>query len=162
MRPPPEGALYHRLASERFDEVLEHVLAGGAQAVVLPRTDTQRDRYAGRAAVPAHAVDGRSLLALADAFVGGGGTMTREAALLGTPAYTVFAGELAAVDAELIRRGLLSDLRTGALPAFGKKGPTERAATPEAARLLSDAIVAATRAAARDSRRPSSRARRRV
>jgi predicted glycosyltransferase len=37
--------------------------------------------------------------------------MNREAALLGTVAYTVFVGRLAAVDAELIRRGLLHDLR---------------------------------------------------
>ncbi|HET6498379.1 MAG TPA: hypothetical protein VFH17_04960, partial [Coriobacteriia bacterium] len=32
--------------------------------------------------------------------------------VLGTPAYTVFAGELGAVDAELVRRGLLT--RVGA------------------------------------------------
>ena len=31
--------------------------------------------------------------------------MTRESALLGTPTYTVFLGELAAEDAELIRLG---------------------------------------------------------
>ena len=37
--------------------------------------------------------------------------MNRESALLGTPTYTMFAGRLAAVDAELIRRGLLQDLR---------------------------------------------------
>ncbi len=37
--------------------------------------------------------------------------MSREAALLGVRAYTMFAGRFAAVDAELIRRGLLHDLR---------------------------------------------------
>jgi predicted glycosyltransferase len=48
--------------------------------------------------------------------------MTREAALLGTPTYTVSLAELAAVDAELIRRGLIVDLREpGGLPAVAKK-----------------------------------------
>ena len=61
--------------------------------------------------VPPHALDGSSLLYHADAMVGAGGTMNREAALLGTPTYTMFAGKLAAVDAELIRRGLMHDLR---------------------------------------------------
>jgi predicted glycosyltransferase len=37
--------------------------------------------------------------------------MNRESALLGTPTYTVFAGELAAVDQRLIREGRLHDLR---------------------------------------------------
>ena len=39
--------------------------------------------------------------------------MSREAAILGTPAYTVFSGKLAAVDQELIHRGWLVDLRQG-------------------------------------------------
>jgi predicted glycosyltransferase len=100
--------------------------------------------------VPPRAVDAVSLLALADVFVGGGGTMTREAALLGTPTATVFAGELAAVDAELIRRGLLVDLRRpGTLPRFEKKTPNRSTATREAAEALADAIVEAVRSASR-------------
>ncbi len=48
--------------------------------------------------------------------------MTREAALLGTPTYTVFMAKLAAVDAELIRRGLIVDLRApDGVPAVTKK-----------------------------------------
>jgi predicted glycosyltransferase len=63
------------------------------------------------AVVPEHAIDGSSLLACADVVIGAGGTMSREAALLGTPTYTVFAGRLAAVDAALIALGRLHDLR---------------------------------------------------
>ncbi len=33
-----------------------------------------------------------------DLVIGGGGTMTREAAVLGVPAYTYFAGKWGAVD----------------------------------------------------------------
>jgi predicted glycosyltransferase len=89
-----------------------------------------------RIRIPDAAVDGSSLLALADLTIGGGGTMNRESALLGTPTATVFAGALAAVDAELIRRGLLQDLRNGGRePVFEKK---TSAARP---RLRSDAIL---------------------
>jgi len=144
MRPPPEGALYHRHANERFDEILERALAARTRVVLLPRSDEQRARYEGRdgVVVPERAVDGRSLLATVDVFVGGGGTMTREAALLGTPTYTVFAGELAAVDAELIRRGLVVDLRDpSAEPRFEKSVERHPAATPAARDALARAIL---------------------
>ena len=50
--------------------------------------------------------------------------MNRESAVLGTPTYTVFAGPLAAVDAELIRLGRMRDLRSaGSRPALEKKAP---------------------------------------
>ena len=139
-RPPPEGALYHRDANERFDRLLDAALAReDVQVVLLPRTDEQRARYAarsGRVLVPEAAVDGGSLLALADLTIGGGGTMTRESALLGTPTATVFAAELAAVDAELIHRGLMQDLRDETRePLFRKKSSDERPP------LRSDAIL---------------------
>ena len=150
-RPPPEGALYHRAGNERFDELLE--LASrrdGVQVVVLPREDDQKARY-GRPGItmPAVAVDGRSLLAYADVVVGAGGTMSREAALLGAPAYTVFAGPLASVDAELIRLGLLRDMRKrGAeLRIVKRNGAGARPASPQrrevALRRLLDALAAA-------------------
>lgn len=50
--------------------------------------------------------DARSLLSYADLVISGGGTMTREAALLGTRAITFFDNPLA-VDRYLIQRGLL-------------------------------------------------------
>jgi predicted glycosyltransferase len=74
--------------------------------------------------VPELPPDGSSLLALADLVVGAGGTMTREAAILGTPTYTVFAGSLGAVDLELLRSGHMHDLRDPAVePSFVKKQP---------------------------------------
>ena len=159
-RPPPEGALYHRNANERFDEMLEAGLArDDVQVVLLPRTAEQRQRYARmseRIRIPGEAVDGGSLLALADLAIGGGGTMNRESALLGTPTFTVFAGKLAAVDAELIRRGLLQDVRTvGREPAFEKK-----AATPHPA-LRADAILELVIRTLRESASPGQGRRRR-
>ena len=147
-RPPPEGALYHRMANERFDEIVASALANdNVQIVLLARTREQRDRYGSlsdRVRIPEHAVDGRSLVALADLTVGAGGTMNRESALLGTPTYTVFAGRLAAVDAELIRVGRLCDLREpGRVPHFEKKPAGQSGVETERAEPILDAILRA-------------------
>ena len=114
-RPPPEGALYHRHGNVRFDELVEQAAQSDVRVVVLPRTRDQDKPFRGMKCVivPESPVNGVSLLSRADFFVGAGGTMSREAAILGTPAYTVFSGKLAAVDQELIHRGWLVDLRQG-------------------------------------------------
>jgi predicted glycosyltransferase len=81
------------------------------QTVVLARTEEQRDavRALGhpRTIVPERAVDGRSLVAFADLLVSAGGTMNREAAVLGTPVWSVFEGRPGAVDDRLVREGRL-------------------------------------------------------
>jgi uncharacterized protein len=95
--------------------VLERLSAAGAPTVVLPRTDEQRRGIAGLGipgvVVPARAVDGRSLVALSDLVVSAGGTMIREAAVLGTPAWSIFEGRLGAMDELLEREGKLRFLR---------------------------------------------------
>ena len=125
LRPPPHGALYHRHVNERFAALVDQARArDDVHALLLPRSAEQRAHYGALAGVhvPARSPDGRALLARADLVIGGGGTMNREAALLGTPAYTAFTGVLAAVDAELIRQGKLFDLRDPATdPAFVRR-----------------------------------------
>ena len=142
MRPAPEGALYHRMANEYFDKLLTQVRGNPAiQAVLLPRSDSDATRYGfGGITVPDRPVDALSLVASADVMIGGGGTMTRESALLGTPTYTVFIGRPAAVDAELMRLGLLYDLRAGGRPIFAKRSGPARPVTEEARREVLDAI----------------------
>ena len=112
VRTPPEVSLYHRHGNPLFDDVLERLGRDeGVQAVVLPRTAEQRDAVRARRltslVVPEHAVDARSLVALADLVVSAGGTMNREAAALGVPVYTTFAGRLGAVDESLVNDGRL-------------------------------------------------------
>ncbi|MGD9573592.1 MAG: DUF354 domain-containing protein [Thermoleophilia bacterium] len=113
LRPPPEVTLYHRGAStDLFAAVLARLLDDpDVQTVVLPRTAEQRESLAGgRAIVPDAPVDGPSLVAAADLVVSAGGTMNREAAALGVPAWTPFAARLGAVDAALIAEGRLRRL----------------------------------------------------
>lgn len=145
MRPAPDGALYHRMHNDRFDAVVEAALtAPNVFVVVLPRGAEQRARYRSdfpAAIVPVQAVDAMSLLALADLTIGAGGTMTRESAVLGTPTWTIFAGRLAGVDAELIARGLLNDLRErDGPPPFVAKAERSQP-LPERAAAILDVVV---------------------
>jgi uncharacterized protein len=148
-RPPPAGALYHRMTNERFDEVLAAARAQtDVQIVLVPRSPDQAARY-GRGVRIADAVDGPSLLAYADVAVGAGGTMNRESAILGTPTYTVFAGKLAAVDRELIRIGRLRDLREpGTSVRLVKKTPAGALAPPPGATSIRDTVVSTIEAVA--------------
>jgi predicted glycosyltransferase len=115
LRPPADVALYHRFENPLFDEILEHVgRRDGVRAVVLPRTPAQADRLRAldlpAVVVPEHAVDGASLVAGADVVVSAGGTMNREAAVLGTPVYTALAARLGGVDERLVAEGRLRPL----------------------------------------------------
>jgi predicted glycosyltransferase len=114
LRPPPEVTLYYRGAGDdAFSRTLDRLsdAAPRVQTVVLPRTDRQRDELRGRPViVPEHAIDGPSLIASSDLVVSAGGTMNREAAALGVPAYTPFAARMGAVDTELISAGRLRRL----------------------------------------------------
>ncbi len=108
LRPPATMSLYHRgLENTVFDDVLARLLASDAQVVLLPRTPEQAASFSGAAGVtiPGRPVDGPSLVWAADAVISAGGTMNREAAVLGVPTWTTFAGQLGAVDRWLIEQG---------------------------------------------------------
>jgi uncharacterized protein len=132
VRPPPDVALYHRKSNPLFPQVLERV--GNhphAQAVVLPRTDAQREYvrslHLPSVVLPEHAVDAQSLVALADLVVSAGGTMNREAVALGTPVYTTYGGRLGGVDEALIRDHRLRPLTDpGGLELVKRDGTAER------------------------------------
>jgi predicted glycosyltransferase len=107
LRPPATMSLYHRFKNPFFTEVLEHLLRTDAQVVLLPRTPEQAVEFgmASGVTVPERPIDGPSLVYAADVVISAGGTMNREAALLGTPTWTTFRGELGAVDRSLIESG---------------------------------------------------------
>ncbi|HYK06537.1 MAG TPA: DUF354 domain-containing protein [Gaiellaceae bacterium] len=126
VRTPPDVSLYHRHDNPLLAGVLERLGHDeSVHAVVLPRTAEQRVAIRSLALpslhVPEHAVDAQSLVALADLVVSAGGTMVREAAALGTPAYSIFTGRLGAVDDALIRDGRLVSLTDAAELAVRKR-----------------------------------------
>jgi hypothetical protein len=126
VRTAPSYAMYLRGSPDALlPRVLSRLNEADVQTVVLARTPEQADSVAGlgfdRLIVPPRAVDGRSLVAFADVLVSGGGTMNREAAVLGTPAWSIFEGRLGAVDEMLIREGRLHLLRDPAEIRLEKK-----------------------------------------
>src|ERR1700752_745583 len=133
MRPPAHDALYHRFQNTLFDEALEMLLANeNAQVILLPRNEAQREAYSGkkRLIIPAAPLDGANLIAASDLVISAGGTINREAAALGVPAGSIYAGRWAAVDEELVKEGRLrrianaEDLRD--LPIEKKQGTEPR------------------------------------
>src|ERR1044072_205156 len=116
-RPPAREALYHRFENELFDELLTRISSSdGVKIVLLPRTEAQRADYAERklanVIMPREALDGSNLIAAADLVISAGGTMNREAAALGVPAASVYAGKWAAIDEELVKEGRLQRVRS--------------------------------------------------
>jgi len=116
-RPPAHEALYHRFENALFDELLTRLsTTAEVKVILLARTEAQRVEYEARGwsnlILPRKALDGANLIAAADLVISAGGTMNREAAALGVPAASIYAGKWAAIDEELVREGRLRRLST--------------------------------------------------
>jgi len=81
------------------------------QAVVIPRYETQtallKEKLGKRATVCESTIDAASLISYASVFVGAGGTMTIEAALLGVPTFSCYPDKPFLVEKYLIKKGLI-------------------------------------------------------
>jgi predicted glycosyltransferase len=147
MRPPAHDALYHRFQNTLFDEALQILLANeSVQVILLPRNEAQRAAYAReRLIIPAAPLDGANLIAACDLVISAGGTINREAAALGVPAATIYAGRWAAVDEELVKEGRLrritnvDDLRSLSIEKKSSAQPRRAASViDEVVRLIFD------------------------
>lgn len=150
VRPPASEALYHRFENELFAELLARLLAQrGVKVLLLARGAEQREALSARFAsanlfAPREALDGANLVAAADLVVSAGGTMNREAAALGVPAATVYAGRWAAVDEQLVREGRLRRIGTREdleRLRVEKKGDTSPRRRTEARAEVADLIL---------------------
>lgn len=81
------------------------------QIVALPRYKEQipviQTTFGNKVTVPTKALDGPSLLFYTSVFIGAGGTMNAEAALLGTPTLSCYPGEPTLVERYLVKEGLI-------------------------------------------------------
>jgi predicted glycosyltransferase len=118
VRPHAPEALYHRGVENKVLDMLLNTLASNkkVRVIVLPRKAYQGDEIRTshpqeNIIIPQSTLDGGNLIAAADLVISGGGTMNREAAALGVPAYTVFAGKVASIDSYLAREGRLVFVR---------------------------------------------------
>src|SRR5215213_1763363 len=110
VRPPAHDALYHRFQNALFDDALAMLLANeSVQVILLPRNEAQRAAYSKeeRLIIPSAPLDGANVIAASDLVISAGGTINREAAALGVPALSIYAGKWAAVDEALVNEGRL-------------------------------------------------------
>jgi uncharacterized protein len=123
VRPQANWAHYHDRKSELLFEALIERLRRqqDAQVIVIPRTKAQCAELIAQYKLTGapfkvleQAVDGLSLMWFSDAVFSGGGTMVREAALLGVNVYSTFAGKLGAADQQLAMEGKLKLVRDAA------------------------------------------------
>lgn len=81
------------------------------QAVIMPRYNAQSaqltERFENRAIICKSAIDAPSLLAYSSVFVGAGGTMTAEAALLGIPTFSCYPGKPSLIEKYLVKKQLV-------------------------------------------------------
>jgi predicted glycosyltransferase len=118
VRPPATEAHYFVPQSEGlFASAMDFLLRlPDTKIILLPRSKSQeayvREKWPTwvnnrKVAIPEQALDGLNLLWHSDLVISGGGTMNREAAALGVPVYSIFAGKIGAVDKYLSESGRL-------------------------------------------------------
>ena len=118
IRPPANEAHYHNPKTDELFGLAVEFLSKktDVKLLVLPRNEKQaislRKRWPelfseGKMRIPEKVVDGLNLIWHSDLVISAGGTMNREAAALGVPVYSIFRGEIGAVDRYLARTGRL-------------------------------------------------------
>jgi uncharacterized protein len=118
IRPPATEAHYHNPEAEKLLEAVFEKLSAmpDVKVILVPRNQKQEadlraarpEMFAsGKMRVPRTVVDGLNLIWYSDLVISGGGTMNREAAALGVPVYSIFRGNIGAVDHYLAAAGRL-------------------------------------------------------
>ena len=110
IRPEPLTAQYYKAGLNFMDDLLI-ALKERFNLVVLPRSKVQESYYrqpkfAG-IYVPKKPIGLAEIMENCNLFIGAGGTMTREAAVLGVPTISIYQDELLDVDRYLIAKGAM-------------------------------------------------------
>jgi hypothetical protein len=153
-RPCSDNAHYGSNGNRALErQVLQRLIPQErVRIIALPRTARQARRLRafengnGKLRVHAVALDGPSAVHAADLVVSGGGTMAREAAVLGVPAISHFTGPLGAVDEFLAGQERIRLIRTRAdldrVGAVVRRPPAQPRANGGPLREVVDAICA--------------------
>jgi predicted glycosyltransferase len=118
LRSPASSAHYYNPETAKLlKSILIHLIRiPKVRIVYLPRNNKEKmwitgdkdfEFDKGKIIIPDRVLDGFNLLWHSDAVFSGGGTMIREAAILGVPAYSYYQGKMLSVDAHLLIMGKL-------------------------------------------------------
>ena len=110
IRPEPWTAQYYKGKRNFIDKLLIGI-KDKYEIILLPRGKVQeeyyrQDRFSG-ITVSDKSMNLNEIMSNCDLFIGAGGTMTREAAVLGIPTISIYQDELLDVDNYLIDKGLM-------------------------------------------------------
>jgi predicted glycosyltransferase len=102
IRPPEIKASYYKYSKQEVlsfaIKTIEFAIKSGYKVIYLPRYGDDNIakgfRNAKEVVIPDEGIDGTKVAYYAKAVISGGGTMAREAALLGTPGISIFPSEL--------------------------------------------------------------------
>jgi len=121
VRPPSFSAHYRNNLGEGLFYCLLRYLVRypQVQIILLPRTKAQESEIqariprevSGKLYIPDRPLNAQQLIFNSDMVFSGGGTMVREAALLGVPAYSIFCGKVGRVDVYLAEQNRLKFIR---------------------------------------------------
>ena len=110
VRPEPLTAQYYKGGLNFLDDTLEQ-LQGKVTVIVLPRDKTQAAHYKqskfSKVVVPDKPLEFDQIAEDCTLFIGAGGSMTRELAILGIPTISVYQDELLEVDKFLLEKGAM-------------------------------------------------------
>jgi uncharacterized protein len=112
MRPASDVSAYHQFENPLFEEALNYIAhKDNTFIILLSRNAKQREKYEAlglpNVLLPSRVLDGPNLIYYSDLIVGAGGTMNREAVVLGSSVYSLFMGMLGSIDQRLIDSGKL-------------------------------------------------------
>lgn len=111
-RPEPWHAQYHEFSADTFDKMLIG-LAQENKIVILPRDKNQTNHFKNLSinhlniVVPSNVQTVDEISEDCDIFLGAGGSMTREFAVMGIPTVSMYQDDLLEVDKYLIEHGVL-------------------------------------------------------
>jgi len=144
IRPEPWAAQYYRGPVNFLDDVIVG-LKGRHRVVVFPRGEHQfahyrQPKFAG-ITVPDKALTLEDIQARCALFIGAGGTMTRETAVLGIPTISVYQDDLLDVDRYLLQQGRMVHV-THLTAAFVEESLLRAHETPPSEELLKKGTAA--------------------
>ncbi|ABR55442.1 protein of unknown function DUF354 [Methanococcus vannielii SB] len=104
LRPRPNSS-YCNGKKDIVPEIIENLIKEmDCNIVAFPRDEVQREKYVSLGIIVPKTIDAISLLYCSDAMIGAGGTMNREAAVLGVPTISCYPEKLLGVDTYLMEK----------------------------------------------------------
>jgi len=116
IRPEPwTAAYYNSNDGDRLINLIKEIsrdeIGQKYDLVIIPRDKNQKEIYKKEVGnlviIPEKALDGPTLVKNASLLIGAGGTMNREAVVLGTPVISIYSGHPLDVDSYLINNGFI-------------------------------------------------------